>query len=220
MGTSVDETRPTHQHPSGRCPQSSYTAPQCSKQWNGSNEMYASSSARAGSNQSSPSGPRNTGERTSATRCSPGRLSPPNMPSVCPPPERPKPGNRNDRHEGARTRRRYPSGSSGYSSVMAPRIAVVAGGTSGVGRATVRRLASRGYDVGVLARGEDGLAATAAEVRALGRRCATVPVDVSDAPGVERAADEVEASLGPVDVWVNSVAVAVFGAAHEISADE
>jgi len=40
-----------------------------------------------------------------------------------------------------------------------PGIAVVTGGTAGVGRATVRELARRGYDVGILARGEDRLRA-------------------------------------------------------------
>lgn len=84
------------------------------------------------------------------------------------------------------------------------KIAVVTGGTAGVGRATVRELARRGFDVGVLARGEDGLAATAAEVRAAGRRVVTVPTDVADHAQVEAAADRVEAELGPIDVWVNN----------------
>lgn len=45
-----------------------------------------------------------------------------------------------------------------------PRVAVVTGGSAGIGRATVREFAARGYDVAVLARGRDGLAAAVAEV--------------------------------------------------------
>jgi NAD(P)-dependent dehydrogenase (short-subunit alcohol dehydrogenase family) len=94
------------------------------------------------------------------------------------------------------------------------KIAVVTGGTAGVGRATIRELARRGYDVAVLARGEDGLAATAAEIRAAGRRALTVPTDVADHDQVDAAAGRVENELGPIDVWVNNAftgSIAFFG---------
>ncbi|RIJ59098.1 SDR family NAD(P)-dependent oxidoreductase, partial [Clavibacter lycopersici] len=45
-------------------------------------------------------------------------------------------------------------------------IAVVTGGSAGLGRATVRELADRGWDVAVLARGEDGLAGAVADIEA------------------------------------------------------
>ncbi|UYC81533.1 SDR family NAD(P)-dependent oxidoreductase [Curtobacterium poinsettiae] len=50
------------------------------------------------------------------------------------------------------------------------RVAVVTGGSAGLGRATVRELAARGWDVAVLARGQEGVDAAAAEVEAAGRR--------------------------------------------------
>jgi NAD(P)-dependent dehydrogenase (short-subunit alcohol dehydrogenase family) len=84
------------------------------------------------------------------------------------------------------------------------RVAVVTGGSAGIGRATVRAFAARGYDVAVLARGQDGLDAAAQEVRDAGRRALAVSVDVSDWLAVEAAADRVEEELGPVDVWVNN----------------
>lgn len=77
-----------------------------------------------------------------------------------------------------------------------PKVMVVTGGTVGVGRATVRMLAEQGYDVAVLARGEAGLAAAAAEVTATGRRSLAVDVDVSDHDAVMDAAARVERDLG------------------------
>ncbi len=83
------------------------------------------------------------------------------------------------------------------------RVAVVTGGTAGVGRATVREMAAAGYDVAVLARGEVGLAGAVADVERAGRRGLAVPTDVADVAAVEAATDRVEAELGPIDVWVN-----------------
>ncbi|NQX27665.1 SDR family oxidoreductase [Microbacteriaceae bacterium VKM Ac-2854] len=90
-------------------------------------------------------------------------------------------------------------------------VAVVTGGTAGLGRATVRELAARGWDVAVLARGEDGLAATVADIERLGRRGFAVPTDVADRVAVESAADRIEAEFGPIELWVNDAMVGVFG---------
>jgi len=83
-------------------------------------------------------------------------------------------------------------------------IAVITGGTAGLGRATARELAARGWDVAVLARGQDGIDATVAEIRDVGRRGYGVVVDVSDAAAVDAAAETIESSLGPIDLWVNN----------------
>ncbi|KQS06172.1 short-chain dehydrogenase [Curtobacterium sp. Leaf183] len=90
------------------------------------------------------------------------------------------------------------------------RVAVVTGGSAGLGRATVRELAARGWDVAVIARGQEGVDAAAAEVVAAGRRGLALSVDVSDREAVEAAADRIEAELGPIDLWVNGVMVGVF----------
>jgi NAD(P)-dependent dehydrogenase (short-subunit alcohol dehydrogenase family) len=83
------------------------------------------------------------------------------------------------------------------------KVAVVTGGTAGVGRATVRELAGRGYDVAILARGAAGLQGAAADVSKAGRQPLAVPVDVADAEAVCAAAGQVEAELGEIDLWVN-----------------
>lgn len=82
-------------------------------------------------------------------------------------------------------------------------VAVVTGGTAGIGRATVRAFAAAGYDVAVLARGQAGLDATIADVEQAGRRGLGIPTDVAELAQVESAADRVEAELGPIQVWVN-----------------
>ena len=99
-------------------------------------------------------------------------------------------------------------------------VVVVTGASAGVGRATVRAFARHGADVGLIARGVDGLEAARREVEALGRRALVVPTDVADAPQVESAADRIERQLGPVDVWVNNAMVSVFSPVKKMTADE
>jgi NADP-dependent 3-hydroxy acid dehydrogenase YdfG len=55
------------------------------------------------------------------------------------------------------------------------KVAVVTGASAGVGRSTALELAKRGWDVALLARGEAGLAAAAADVEAHGQRALVVP---------------------------------------------
>ncbi|WP_344199635.1 SDR family oxidoreductase [Pseudolysinimonas kribbensis] len=95
-------------------------------------------------------------------------------------------------------------------------VAVVTGGSAGLGRAIVRELAGRGWDVAVLARGADGVEAAASEARERGVRAIGVTVDVADTDAVEAAADRVEAELGPIELWVNDAMVSVFGPFDQI----
>ncbi|HYH30622.1 MAG TPA: SDR family oxidoreductase, partial [Pseudonocardia sp.] len=99
-------------------------------------------------------------------------------------------------------------------------VAVVTGGSAGVGRAVVREFAVQGYDVALLARGEDGLAAAVAEVEKAGRRALAVPTDVADPDAVDAAARTVEAELGPIDVWVNDAFTGSITFFDEVAADE
>ncbi|HEX3680582.1 MAG TPA: SDR family oxidoreductase [Galbitalea sp.] len=90
-------------------------------------------------------------------------------------------------------------------------VAVVTGGSAGLGRAIVRELADRGWDVAVLARGRDGIAGAVSEVVERGRRSCGVPTDVGDRHAVDRAAARIEDELGPIELWVNDAMVGVFG---------
>ena len=92
----------------------------------------------------------------------------------------------------------------GYAEGMEQRrIVVVTGGSAGVGRAVVREFAANGYDVAILARGEAGLAAAAADVERSGGRALPIETDVAALEQVQAAATRVESELGPIDVWVN-----------------
>jgi len=76
---------------------------------------------------------------------------------------------------------------------------VITGASAGVGRATVRAFARHGADIGLLARGDDGLEGARREVEAEGGRALVLPTDVADADQVEAAAERMERELGPID---------------------
>src|SRR3954469_17051926 len=100
------------------------------------------------------------------------------------------------------------------------KVVAVTGASAGIGRATVRELARRGADVGLIARGEERLHAAAREVRDAGRRACVAPADVADAEAVERAAERIEAELGPIDVWINVAMSAVLAEVPDCTAEE
>jgi short-subunit dehydrogenase len=95
-------------------------------------------------------------------------------------------------------------------------VVVVTGATAGVGRATVRAFAAQGFDVALLARGAEGLARAADEVRELGARALPIAVDVAVFEEVDAAATRVERELGPIDVWINDAMTTVFAPLMEI----
>ncbi|HXT80351.1 MAG TPA: SDR family oxidoreductase [Acetobacteraceae bacterium] len=100
------------------------------------------------------------------------------------------------------------------------KIAVITGGSAGVGRATVEVFARAGWDVGILARGPARLAATANTVHRIGRRACAIAADVADADAVEEAATRIEQTLGPIDVWVNNAMATVFSPVAQITPEE
>src|SRR3954449_1879037 len=86
----------------------------------------------------------------------------------------------------------------------APRVAIVTGSESGIGRATAVALAEQGCDLGVTwYREREAAEATAAEVRALGRRAEVRHLDLTQLPSAADVVDELADALGGVDVLVN-----------------
>jgi len=86
---------------------------------------------------------------------------------------------------------------------LAGKVAVVTGGTSGIGRAIVQGLAEAGADVVATSRRQAQVEETATDVEARGRRTVRVACDVTDRPSLEAARDLVLSALGRVDILVN-----------------
>src|SRR5207249_3367077 len=80
--------------------------------------------------------------------------------------------------------------------------------------------ARRGASVGLLARGQAGLDATAAEVETRGGQALVIPTDVASAEQVEAAADAIEERFGAIDVWVNDAMATIFAPFAEITVEE
>jgi len=100
------------------------------------------------------------------------------------------------------------------------KVAVVTGGTMGIGRATAQAFAREGWAVAVIARGEERLRSTEAELRGMGARVLAVSADIADASAVDAAADRIERELGPIEAWVNNAMATVVSPAREVTPEE
>jgi NADP-dependent 3-hydroxy acid dehydrogenase YdfG len=99
-------------------------------------------------------------------------------------------------------------------------VVVVTGASSGVGRAIARAFGAAGARVGLIARNEEALQNAAEEIRQAGGEALVLPLDLADDAAVFRAADEVVARFGRIDVWVNNAMVSVFSAVEEMTPAE
>src|SRR5262249_18405428 len=86
------------------------------------------------------------------------------------------------------------------------RVALVTGGSRGIGRAVALGLAQAGADVVVAARKAQDLDPVADEVRALGRRALAVPAHLGRRPEIDRLFETALAAFGRLDILVNNAA--------------
>ncbi|HEY0897654.1 MAG TPA: SDR family oxidoreductase [Sphingobacteriaceae bacterium] len=100
------------------------------------------------------------------------------------------------------------------------KVVVVTGASAGLGRAVVREFARRGHNLALIARGTEGLEAAKSEVESFGGRALICQLDISDAEAVEKAADQIETGLGPIDIWVNNAMNSVFAPIHQMAPEE
>lgn len=87
------------------------------------------------------------------------------------------------------------------------KVAVVIGGTSGIGLTLAKGLAEAGADVVSTGRRAELVSSATAEIRALGRRSLDIPTDVTDRASIEALCATVEKGLGPVDILLNSAGI-------------
>ncbi|MBP6001827.1 MAG: glucose 1-dehydrogenase [Pyrinomonadaceae bacterium] len=87
---------------------------------------------------------------------------------------------------------------------LSGRVAVVIGGTSGIGRAIAHGMAEAGADVVCTSRRREQVDTSATEIEAMGRRSLRVTSDVSDKTSIEDLLGECTAAFGKVDILVNS----------------
>lgn len=98
------------------------------------------------------------------------------------------------------------------------KIALVTGGTKGIGAATAVALAREGADVAIVGRNADAEATVTRDaVRQFGRRCEIIQADCSRAAEVARCVQQTERSLGPVSVLVHCAGGPVNGGFLELS---
>jgi 3-oxoacyl-[acyl-carrier protein] reductase len=104
---------------------------------------------------------------------------------------------------------------------LAGRMAVVTGGSRGIGRAIALELARQGADLLITYRTNSALAEAAAnEIRRLHVDCITCEMDVRDGNSLERMVEAARARHGEIDVLVNNAGVTADGLVLRMSRDD
>ncbi|MHA3025716.1 SDR family oxidoreductase [Chromohalobacter israelensis] len=87
---------------------------------------------------------------------------------------------------------------------LSGKVAVVTGGNGGLGEAFAHALAEAGAKVAIAARGHERSLEVVKALEDAGHRAMAVEVDITQPEAADALLDEVEASLGPVDVFLNN----------------
>ena len=100
------------------------------------------------------------------------------------------------------------------------KVALVVGGTKGLGQAMALALAAAGADVCVASRGPDGLEETRTAIEAIGRRSHAYAVDVSRESDVADMMGAIEKQFGSLDILVNSQGMNILKPITEYDVDD
>ncbi len=99
------------------------------------------------------------------------------------------------------------------------KVAIVTGGSQGIGRASALRLAQEGASVVIAARGRELLDQVALEIRAAGGSVAAVQADVSRAEDCARLVAEAVGAFGRLDILVNNAGTSATGEFESVTDD-
>ncbi|MEO5859688.1 MAG: glucose 1-dehydrogenase [Pyrinomonadaceae bacterium] len=103
---------------------------------------------------------------------------------------------------------------------LSGRVAVVIGGTSGIGRALAHGLAEAGADVVPSSRRSEQVDAAADEIEALGRKTVRCTSDVADRDSLQELLDQTAGDLGKVDILINCAGTTKRTPTLDLSDDE
>ena len=103
---------------------------------------------------------------------------------------------------------------------MTSRVALVTGGTGGIGTAICKQLAGMGHKVATNYRNEEKARAWQAQMKADGFDFTLVKGDVTSPDEAQAMVREVEQKLGPVDILINNAGITRDGTFHKMSAQQ
>jgi 3-oxoacyl-[acyl-carrier protein] reductase len=101
------------------------------------------------------------------------------------------------------------------------KIALITGGSRGIGAAIAKRLAADGANVAITyTKGADAAASVVKEIERAGRKAIAIQADAADAEAVKAAVDKTVATLGRLDVLVNNAGTAIPKTFEETTLEE
>ena len=107
-----------------------------------------------------------------------------------------------------------------WNTPLAGKVALVTGGSRGIGRAIAVKLATLGADVAICGRDAAKLAETESAIRGAGVRTVAIAADVTRSNEVAKLVERVESDLGAIRLLVNNAGMGLFGPVHEKSEEE
>ena len=107
------------------------------------------------------------------------------------------------------------SRSAGRSHLLNGAVALVTGGSRGIGKAIALKLATMGASVAICGRDEAALAVTVNELKEFGGQVCARRADVAESKDVTELVEKTGRELGPITILVNNAGIGVFGPAHE-----
>ena len=106
-------------------------------------------------------------------------------------------------------------------SKLTNRVALVTGGSRGIGAAIAKRLAADGANVAITyTKGDDAAASVVKEIERNGAKAIAIQADATDASAVKAAVEKTVATLGQLDVLVNNAGTAIPKKFEEITLEE
>jgi 3-oxoacyl-[acyl-carrier protein] reductase len=106
-------------------------------------------------------------------------------------------------------------------STLTEKVALVTGGSRGIGAAIAKRLAAEGANVAITyTKGADAAASVVKEIERSGRKAIAIQADATDTKAVEAAVEKVVATFGRLDILVNNAGTAIPKTFEETTLEE